>query len=228
MDENLELLTLVKAGDDRAKEKLVSSNLGLVWSIARRFTGRGYDIEDLFQLGCIGLIKAIDRFDFSFEVKLSTYAVPMITGEIRRFLRDSSSIKCSRSLKELNFKISKYIDEQQKIKGTEPAIEEIAAALSVDKEEIALAMEAGRPMISLDSLETDIRKDDKMPEILDHLMLDQLLDELPEKERQIIELRYFQDKTQSETGRLLDLSQVQVSRMEKKILERLRTQVTIN
>lgn len=228
MDENLELLTLVKAGDDRAKEKLVSSNLGLVWSIARRFTGRGYDIEDLFQLGCIGLIKAIDRFDFSFDVKLSTYAVPMITGEIRRFLRDSSSIKCSRSLKELNFKISKYIDEQQKIKGIEPAIEEIAAALSVDKEEIALAMEAGRPMISLDSLETDIRKDDKMPEILDHLMLDQLLDELPEIERQLIKLRYFQDKTQSETGRLLDLSQVQVSRMEKKILERLRTQVTIN
>ena len=227
MDENLELLTLVKAGDLNAKEKLVASNLGLVWSIAKRFTGRGYDIEDLFQLGCIGLIKAIDRFDFSFDVKLSTYAVPMITGEIRRFLRDGSSIKCSRSLKELNVRINRYIDEQQKIKGTEPAIEEIAAALSVDKEEIVLAMEAARPLISLDSLETDIRKDDRMPELLDRLMINELLEDLSEQDRQIIELRYFKDKTQSETGKILNLSQVQISRMEKKILAHLRTRVTV-
>lgn len=225
MDENLELLTLVKAGDDRAKESLVASNLGLVWSIAGRFTGRGHDIEDLFQIGCIGLIKAIDRFDFSFDVKLSTYAVPMIMGEIRRFLRDGSAVKCSRGLKELNYKINRYIETQQKTKGLEPPIEEIAAALSVEKEDIILAMEAGMPVVSLDNLETDIREDDGMPELFNHLMLEELLGGLSEMERQIIELRYFQDKTQSEIGKIFNLSQVQVSRMEKKILSAMRKRV---
>ena len=191
MENNLDLLLQAKKGDDSAKEKLVEQNLGLVWSVARRFTGRGYDIEDLFQIGCIGLIKSIDKFDFDYDVKFSTYAVPLIQGEIRRFLRDYGAIKVSRSLKEMNSKVEQYRQRVIKEKGYEPEIEEIAAALSYDAGEIVMAMEA--------SLE-------------------------PEEQR-LIQLRYFEDKTQSETGKLLGISQVQVSRQEKRILEKLKESV---
>ena len=136
MENNLDLLLQAKKGDDSAKEKLVEQNLGLVWSVARRFTGRGYDIEDLFQIGCIGLIKSIDKFDFDYDVKFSTYAVPLIQGEIRRFLRDYGAIKVSRSLKEMNSKVEQYRQRVIKEKGYEPEIEEIAAALSYDAGEI--------------------------------------------------------------------------------------------
>ena len=140
MENNLDLLLQAKKGDDSAKEKLVEQNLGLVWSVARRFTGRGYDIEDLFQIGCIGLIKSIDKFDFDYDVKFSTYAVPLIQGEIRRFLRDYGAIKVSRSLKEMNSKVEQYRQRVIKEKGYEPEIEEIAAALSYDAGEIVMAM----------------------------------------------------------------------------------------
>ena len=151
MENNLDLLLQAKKGDDSAKEKLVEQNLGLVWSVARRFTGRGYDIEDLFQIGCIGLIKSIDKFDFDYDVKFSTYAVPLIQGEIRRFLRDYGAIKVSRSLKEMNSKVEQYRQRVIKEKGYEPEIEEIAAALSYDAGEIVMAMEASLEPESLDA-----------------------------------------------------------------------------
>jgi RNA polymerase sporulation-specific sigma factor len=187
--------------------------------------GRGCDIEDLFQIGCIGLIKAIDRFDLSYGVKLSTYAVPMISGEIKRFLRDSGTIKCSRSLKELNMKICSYREKAIMTTGVEPKIAEIAAALSVSGEDITLAMEASYAVRSLDSPELSECTSEAGAELVDKLLLEELLDRLPEKERQLIEYRYFMDKTQSETGRLMNLTQVQVSRLEKKIIEKLQNEI---
>ena len=151
MENNLDLLLQAKNGDDHAKEKLIEQNLGLVWSVARRFTGRGYDIEDLFQIGCIGLIKCIDKFSFEYDVKFSTYAVPLIQGEIRRFLRDSGAIKVSRSLKEMNMKVEQYRQKIKKEKGYEPEITEIAAALSFDAGDIVMAMEASMEIESLDT-----------------------------------------------------------------------------
>ena len=219
MENNLDLLLQAKKGDDSAKEKLVEQNLGRVWSVARRFTGRGYDIEDLFQIGCIGLIKSIDKFDFDYDVKFSTYAVPLIQGEIRRFLRDYGAIKVSRSLKEMNSKVEQYRQRVIKEKGYEPEIEEIAAALSYDAGEIVMAMEASLEPESLDAPGVYSQ------EIVDHLSLMQMLERLEPEEQRLIQLRYFEDKTQSETGKLLGISQVQVSRQEKRILEKLKESV---
>ena len=225
MENNLDLLLQAKKGDDSAKEKLVEQNLGLVWSVARRFTGRGYDIEDLFQIGCIGLIKSIDKFDFDYDVKFSTYAVPLIQGEIRRFLRDYGAIKVSRSLKEMNSKVEQYRQRVIKEKGYEPEIEEIAAALSYDAGEIVMAMEASLEPESLDAPGVYSKTEEYSQEIVDHLSLMQMLERLEPGEQRLVQLRYFEDKTQSETGKLLVISQVQVSRQEKRILEKLKESV---
>lgn len=222
MENNLELLLQAKNGDDSAKEKLVEQNLGLVWSVARRFTGRGYDIEDLFQIGCIGLIKCIDKFSFEYQVKFSTYAVPLIQGEIKRFLRDSGAIKVSRSLKEMNMKVEQYRQNVLKEKGYEPEIEEIAAALSFDAGDIVMAMEASMEIESLETPGILSKTEEYSQDIVDRLTIFQMLDKLEKNERRLIELRYFEDRTQSETGKELGISQVQVSRQEKKILEKLR------
>ncbi len=222
MENNLELLLQAKNGDDSAKEKLVEQNLGLVWSVARRFTGRGYDIEDLFQIGCIGLIKCIDKFSFEYQVKFSTYAVPLIQGEIKRFLRDSGAIKVSRSLKEMNMKVEQYRQNVLKEKGYEPEIEEIAAALSFDAGDIVMAMEASMEIESLETPGILSKTEEYSQDIVDRLTISQMLDKLEKNERRLIELRYFEDRTQSETGKELGISQVQVSRQEKKILEKLK------
>ncbi len=222
MENNLELLLQAKNGDDSAKEKLVEQNLGLVWSVARRFTGRGYDIEDLFQIGCIGLIKCIDKFSFEYQVKFSTYAVPLIQGEIKRFLRDSGAIKVSRSLKEMNMKVEQYRQNVLKEKGYEPEIEEIAAALSFDAGDIVMAMEASMEIESLETPGILSKTEEYSQDIVDRLTIFQMLDKLEKNERRLIELRYFEDRTQSETGKELGISQVQVSRQEKKILEKLK------
>lgn len=222
MENNLELLLQAKKGDDKAKEKLVEQNLGLVWSVARRFTGRGYDIEDLFQIGCIGLIKCIDKFDFDYNVKFSTYAVPLIQGEIKRFLRDSGMVKVSRSLKEMNMKVELYRQRIMKEKGYEPEIEEIAAALSFDTCEIVMAMEAKVEIESLDSIGDLSKSREYSQEIVDRITLSEMLDKLLPEEKQLIALRYFEGKTQSETGRQMGISQVQVSRLEKKIIEKMK------
>ena len=234
MDHTIALIKKSHDGDKEARERLVEENVGLVWCVVKRFYGRGTDAEDLFQIGSIGLLKAIDKFDLSYEVKFSTYAVPMISGEIKRFLRDDGMIKVSRSLKELSYKIFQAREALTASLGREPTLEELAVTMDVDKEEIVQAMDAGGEVESLykpihqkegneirlvDKLEEKERKEEK---ILDHMLLAQLLETLDKEERQLIYLRYFADETQSQVGKKLGISQVQVSRMEKRIIENLR------
>ncbi len=222
MENNLELLMQAKNGDDNAKEKLVEQNLGLVWSVARRFMGRGYDIEDLFQIGCIGLIKCIEKFSFEYNVQFSTYAVPLIQGEIKRFLRDSGAVKVSRSLKEMNMKVEIYRQKVMKEKGYDPGIEEIASALSFDACDIVMALEARVELEPIDAPGVMTKSEEYSQDIVDRVTLIELLNNLAPNERELIRLRYFEEKTQQETGKVLGLSQVQVSRMEKKILEKMK------
>lgn len=234
MDHTIALIKRSHEGDKEAREQLVKENVGLIWCVVKRFYGRGIDAEDLFQIGSIGLLKAIDKFDLSYDVKFSTYAVPMISGEIKRFLRDDGMIKVSRSLKELSYKI---FQTREILLGTldrEPTIEELAEKMQVDKEEIVQAMEAGGEVESLykpihQKEGSEIRLMDKLEEkeqreekILDRMLLKQLLETLDKEERQLIYLRYFAGQTQSAVGRKMGISQVQVSRMEKRIMENLR------
>ena len=234
MDHTIALIRKSHDGDKEAREQLVEENVGLVWCVVRRFYGRGTEAEDLFQIGSIGLLKAIDKFDLSYDVKFSTYAVPMISGEIKRFLRDDGMIKVSRSLKELAVRSLQTREKLTDRLGREPTLEELAGEMGVDKEEIVQAMEAGSEVESLyrpihqkegseirllDKIEEKERKEDR---ILDRMVLKQLLETLEPKERQLIYLRYFAEKTQSDVGRIMGISQVQVSRLEKRILEDLR------
>ena len=237
MDETLKLIELAHQGDKAARDRLVTDNMGLIWSIVKRFAGRGYEQEDLFQIGSIGLLKAIDKFDLSYDVKFSTYAVPMISGEIRRFLRDDGMIKVSRSLKETAYKAFLARERLQKKYNREPTMEELAAELEVEKEELAMALDASgeveslhKPIYQKDGNEIQLL--DKLEEeegqeetILNHMLIRQLLEELDREERQLIYLRYFANQTQSEIGKKLGISQVQVSRLEKKILKNMRTKI---
>lgn len=234
MDKTLELLKLAKEGDQDAKEQLIEENLGLVWAVARRYMGRGYELEDLYQIGCIGLIKCIDKFDLSYDVKLSTYAVPMISGEIKRFLRDDGMIKVSRSLKETAFKVNRLRQEIINQTGVEPRLDELSSILSIDVEEIVASLEA---CIEVESIHKVIYQNegnaicladkiadenDENEEVLNHIMIEKMINQLTKEERQIIQLRYFENKTQSEIAQIIGISQVQVSRMEKRILIKMR------
>ena len=207
-----ELLEEVQKGNKEARDCMVQSNMGLVWSIVRRFANRGYELEDLFQVGSIGLMKAIDKFDLSFDVKFSTYAVPMITGEVKRFLRDDGMIKVSRSLKENGAKVKQAREKLQASLGREPTLQEISDESPTDGKEACLA----------DRLP---QEKDSHEVLLNHMLLEQLLAELSEMERKLIELRYFGDKTQVQVAKELGISQVQVSRLEKRILLQMRSQV---
>jgi len=232
--DTLELIKLSKGGDKEARDRVVTENVGLVWSIVRRFANRGHEMEDLFQIGSIGLIKAIDKFDSSYEVKFSTYAVPMITGEIKRFLRDDGMIKVSRSLKETATKIRIERERFGNQFGREPTIEEIGVQLNVAKEEIVMALETGAEVESL--YKTIYQGDgnpiyliDKLAEtkdenenLIDRLALKEIIDSLDKKEQEIIKLRYFKDRTQTDIAKELGISQVQVSRLEKRILKVMR------
>lgn len=237
MDKIMELIKRSQEGDKGARDKLVQDNLGLVKSIIRRFAGRGHDMEDLFQIGTIGLIKAIDKFDLSFDVKFSTYAVPMITGEVKRFLRDDGMIKVSRSLKEIANKVRITKDSLNGTLNREPTLEEIAHELNMDREDIVMALEAvgeveslqktiyqgdGSAISLMDKIEEDKNPNE---ELLNHLVLQQLMDKLEEKEKTIIYMRYFLEKTQAEVAKKLEISQVQVSRIEKKTLLRMRQMI---
>ena len=234
MDETMRLIEMAHEGDKEARDRLVTENMGLIWSIVRRFTGRGYDPEDLFQIGSIGLMKAIDKFDMSFEVKFSTYAVPMITGEIKRFLRDDGMMKVSRSLKEICCRAYTAREELMMENGKEPEMDEIAERIAVTREELVLAMESGAQIESLQKTiyqgdGTDISLEDKIEEqrndqehLLNRMMLEQMLGTLDPEERKLIYMRFFQEKTQTQIAGELGISQVQVSRLEKKILSRLR------
>ena len=234
MEEVAVLIARSQPGDKAAREALIEKNLGLVHHIVRRFLGRGYDAEDLFQIGAIGLMKAIDKFDLAYDVKFSTYAVPMISGEIKRFLRDDGIVKVSRTLKENGWKIRQAAEQIYHERGRDATLEEIAEATGIAREDIVMAMEANVEVESIyksvyQSDGNEIYLVDKLPEkkddnekLLNHMLLEQLIGELGEEERMLIRLRYFQDKTQVEVAKNLGISQVQVSRMEKKILIRMR------
>ena len=221
-------------GDKAARDKLVTDNFGLIWSIVRRFTGRGYEPEDLFQIGSIGLMKAIDKFDLSYEVKFSTYAVPMITGEIKRFLRDDGMIKVSRSIKEMAMKVKNVREELIYRMGREPTVEEIAGEIGASKEEVAASMEASA---EVESLYRAVNKNDEnsillidkieeensaQEELLNRMVLRELLTDLSDKDMEIIVRRYYYNETQSQIAVKMGISQVQVSRLEKKILKQMR------
>lgn len=234
MDAVTTLIKLSHQGDKAAREKLISDNMGLVWSIVRRFEHRGHEKEELFQIGCIGLMKAIDKFDTAFEVKFSTYAVPMIMGEIKRFLRDSSMMKVSRSLKENGWKIKKASEMLSQKLGRDATLQEISIEVGLSVEEIVEALEANEEVTSIyqpvyQSEDSEIYLVDqvcstvsKTDELLNRLLLQQLLAELNEEEKELIDLRYFKEMTQSQIALRLGISQVQVSRMERRILMRMK------
>ncbi len=237
MDQTLELLKLAKEGQKAAKETLVLENRGLVWSVVKRFQNRGLDSEDLFQIGCIGLLKCIDKFDLSYGVKFSTYAVPMISGEIKRFLRDDGMIKVSRTLKELAYRAYQCQEKLQEKWGREPTITEIADEIGVECEELALALDAsseveslyqpiyqkeGQEILLMDKLE----EEDEEEHLVNRLFLQEVLAGLEEEDRQLIIQRYFEDKTQSAIAKEMGVSQVQISRREKKILNEIRQKLS--
>jgi RNA polymerase sporulation-specific sigma factor len=229
------LIALSQAGDTIARDTLVNCNIRLVWSVVQRFLNRGYEAEDLFQIGCIGLLKSVDKFDLSYDVKFSTYAVPMIIGEIQRFLRDDGTIKVSRSLKELANKVRKTKDELSKTLGRLPTVSEVADALGMSPEDVVLAQEAnkapssihetvfendGDPITLMDQI-----ADESQESWFDKMALNEAIESLSERERLIVYLRYYRDQTQSEVARRLGISQVQVSRLEKKILQSIKDQI---
>ena len=234
MDETMMLIDRAHQGDKEARDQPVLDNMGLIWSIVRRFQGRGSEMEDLFQIGSIGLLKAIDKFDLSYEVRFSTYAVPMITGEIKRFLRDDGMIKVSRSLKEMGIKARAAREALTYSLGREPTVEEIAQKIGASKEEVAASMEAGA---EVESLYKSVQKQDESglclmdkiedqnqdhEKLLNHMVLEELIEQLGDKEKEIILRRYYENQTQTEIAKALNISQVQVSRLEKRILRQMR------
>ena len=237
MEETIRQIQNAHQGDKAARDRLVTENTGLVWSIVRRFAGRGYELEDLFQIGSIGLLKCIDNFDLERKVKFSTYAVPLIMGEIKRFLRDDGMIKVSRSLKELAYKAYLVKEKLTDKLNREPTLEEIADTMDVPKEELVQALESTgeveslhKPVYQQDGSELQLmerlpEKEEQEEKIINHMLLSQLLTHLDKEERQLIYLRYFANKTQSEIGKKLGISQVQVSRLEKRILKNLREKI---
>lgn len=239
MHENsIETIKKAQNGDKDEMAKLVENNQGLIWSIVKRFLGRGYDKEDIYQIGCLGFIKAIRRFDSDFDVKLSTYAVPYILGEIKKFLRDDGPVKVSRSLRELNTKIAEIQKEYLK-QGKDLNLLQISEILKIPKEEIAMAMEIGRPTESIEESIYDSGKSNKSLNIIDTLSTNQdeagliidkitiqkLIEDLDSRDKELILLRFYKNKTQTEVAKILGISQVQVSRIEKKILNGMKTEL---
>lgn len=237
MDTQL-LIKKAQDGDKEAREQLINENVGLVWSIVRRYMGRGQEAEDLFQIGVIGLMKAVDKFDLSYEVMFSTYAVPMISGEIKRYLRDNNSlIKMSRSIKENGWKIKQAKERLAYELGRDATMEELAAATELSMEDVVTALEANSEIESIYKtvyqgdgneiyLVDRIREEKNETEsLINRMTVEKLLDSLTESERILIVSRYFEDKTQTETAKILGISQVQVSRLEKKILLKMRKNV---
>ncbi|WP_421379365.1 RNA polymerase sporulation sigma factor SigF [Bacillus salacetis] len=232
-----ELIQRSQEGDQSARDTIVQKNMRLVWSVVQRFLNRGYEPDDLFQIGCIGLLKSVDKFDLSYDVKFSTYAVPMIIGEIQRFIRDDGTVKVSRSLKEMGNRIRRAKDELSKTLGRVPTINEIAAHLELSPEEIVMAQEASRapssihetvyendgdPITLLDQI-----SDNSDQKWFDKIALKEAIRELDERERLIVYLRYYKDQTQSEVADRLGISQVQVSRLEKKILHNMKEKMNL-
>ena len=235
MDHTLALITKSQQGDKKARDT-VFENTGLIYSVAKRFVGRGVEMEDLIQIGSIGLLKAVDHFNASFEVKFSTYAVPMIAGEIKRYLRDDGILKVSRSLKENCVRIYSAREKLEKELGREPVMEEIAQSAQLSVDEVVMSLESGAEVESLHKIiyqgdGNDISLMDRLQEkengqdaALNRIFLDEILKKLDARERQLIYMRYFKDMTQTEIAVEMGISQVQVSRMEKRILKQLKDQ----
>lgn len=234
LDNTLELLSKAQNGDERAKTILVENNMPLIKSVIKIYKNKGVDYDDLLQLGSLGFVKAINNFNEDFGVKFSTYAVPMIAGEVKRFLRDDGSIKVSRALKTLNIQITKYVQQYKDKHNEEPSIEMLAKHFGVDEHEIVFAMDSRKSLLSLDdrqdesnpnsrSIMESIEDQNHTDNFIDNLVLKDLIKNLPQKDKQLLALRYFQDKTQSEIAHILNVSQVQVSRLENKIIEKLRS-----
>lgn len=233
-DETLRLINLAKEGSDDAKATLVTENLPLIKSIVRRYKNKLVEYDDLIQLGTLGLVKAINNFNTDYGVKFSTYAVPMIAGEIKRFIRDDGAIKVSRSTKAQALEINKYIDEFRLKNERSPEIEELAAAFNLDPTEIVFILDSTRYPVSIyaESEEDGLTLQDKIADTadpedeLDKMILKDMISSLPERDKKIILLRYFRDKTQSEVAKELGVSQVQVSRLETKILLKMREELS--
>lgn len=232
-EETLRLIDSAQRGDNSASEALLTKNSPLIKSVIRRFKNRGVDYDDLYQLGCVGFIKAVKNFSTAYEVRFSTYAVPMIAGEVKRFLRDDGPVKVSRSTKSAAAKITRYIEEYKSEHGDSPTIDAIAEKFEMEAQEVVFILDSKRYPLSIYSRNDDesartlidklcTRENDD--EKLDKMMVKQIIGTLAERDRKIILLRYFADKTQSEVARVLNVSQVQVSRLENKILAKIREQ----
>lgn len=235
-DETNELIKRAKQGDSEATDVLVNGNFPLIKAIVKGYLNKGVEYDDLYQIGCVGFLKAIKNFNPKFDVKFSTYAVPMIAGEIKRFLRDDGIIKVSRSIKTLAIKLKGYIETQKQQTGETPSIEELANVFNVEQEDVVVALDSYQQTISINAkvqeddpnsqnLIDKLAVYDKSDEILDKFILKNAIMNLPEKEKKIILLRYYRGKTQGEVAEMLDVSQVQVSRMESKIIEQLKSKL---
>lgn len=234
-EKNEAMLKGASLGNSKALEKMIELNNGLIWSIAKRFTGRGYELEDLYQIGCIGMIKSIKKFDFKFGVKFSTYAVPYILGEIKKFLRDDGIIKVSRSIKELGIKIKEIEKEYVLKKGESISVKKLSDLLKVPEVDIVSAIEASKQVESIneevyeDGKSTKIDKivsnRDEQGKIIDKIVVNEMVNSLKERDKKIIVLRFYKEKTQTQVAEILGISQVQVSRIEKRILKDLKNKL---
>lgn len=235
-EETERLIHEAQQGSEAAKERLMNCNYPLIKSIVKRYMNRGVDYDDLYQLGSLGFVKAINNFDIKYGVKFSTYAVPMIAGEIKRFLRDDGSIKVSRSIKSLAIKVNQYIDNERKLKNNIPTVAELAKEFEVEESEIVFALDSAHCLVSLHEKTDD--KTDSSPSLLDKIVgennedktiekiiLKEAIAELDLREKKIIMLRYFRGKTQTEIARMMNVSQVQISRIESKILKKIRSKM---
>ena len=230
---HLKYIKRAQEGVEDAMDTLLKDNAGLIWNIVKRFAGRGYELEDLYQIGCIGFIKSIKRFDVSLEVQLSTYAVPYIMGEIKRFIRDDGMIKVSRQTKELAMKIKHLQREHFTKTGEELSVMQIAQKLGVCKEDIVLAMDSSQYITSMDSTDSNYEDNrnliekiaeekDEYTQLVNKMTLAEIIEKLDDREKQIVLLRYYKEQTQAQVGKILGITQVQVSRIEKRVLEKMR------
>ena len=240
-ENNVNSIKRAQEGDKFEMDRLIRENNGLIWSIVKRFMNRGYEVEDLYQIGCIGFIKSIKRFDTNFEVKLSTYSVPYILGEIKRFIRDDGPIKISRSIKELNIKIIELQKEYLNKYGKEITLEQLAKELKTSKEDIAMALDSARPVNSIEDSQYRDNKTDKTISLIDQLSsgkdeeneitnritIKKLISELKDNEKEVILLRYYKGKTQMQVAKILGITQVQVSRIERKVLDNMKRKLTV-
>lgn len=233
-EEMVNLVNLAKQGDQLAKEKLINGNYPLIKSVVKHYLNKGIDYDDLYQIGVLGFLKAIANFDPSYEVKFSTYAMPMINGEIKRYMRDDGIIKVSRAIKTLAIKVKKFLDEWQKTHNDMPHIDQITEALGEPKEDIIMALDSCQALVSLDSKldQADSSSaaigdilviDDDTDKMLENIALREAITKLPNRERKILLLRYFRGKTQSEVAQIMQVSQVQISRIESKIIAQLKS-----